>query len=69
LSNAGFESPSGTATATGFVALVLPMLPPHQTIPRPHSRVLHPFREPLHFIVMIVMSVISGTFSDTYKIL
>jgi hypothetical protein len=28
----------------------------------------HPFREPLQFIVMSVMSVISGTFPDTYGV-
>jgi hypothetical protein len=28
----------------------------------------HPFREPLQFIVMSVMSVIGGTFPDTYGV-
>jgi hypothetical protein len=28
---------------------------------------LLPFREPLHFIVIAVMSVMSGTFPDTYR--
>jgi hypothetical protein len=28
-----------------------------------------PFRKPLQFIVIIVMSVISGTFPDTYGVL
>jgi hypothetical protein len=32
LSNAGSSRLSGTATATGFVALVLPMLPAHRTL-------------------------------------
>ena len=28
----------------------------------------HPFREPLQFIVIAVMSVMSGTFPDTYRV-
>ena len=28
----------------------------------------HPFREPLQFIVIAVMSVMSGTFPDTYGV-
>jgi hypothetical protein len=31
-------------------------------------RVSHPFREPLQFIVIAVMSVMSGTFPDTYGV-
>jgi hypothetical protein len=41
------------------------MLPAHHTSSRPHSTVAHPFREPLQFIVIAVMSVISGAFPDT----
>jgi hypothetical protein len=65
LSNAGSLRPSGTATATGFVALVLPILSAHRTVSRLYSRVSHPFREPLQFIVIAVMS---GTFPDTYGV-
>jgi len=61
------EVPSGTATATGFVALVLPMLLAHQTISHLRSVPL-PFRDPLHFIVMSVMGVISGAFPHTYGV-
>jgi hypothetical protein len=49
--------------ASLFVALVLLMLPPIVHLPR----VPHPFREPLQFIVIAVMSVMSGTFPDTYR--
>jgi hypothetical protein len=41
------------------------MLPAHHTSSRPHSTVAHPFREPLQFIVIAVMSVMGGTFPDT----
>jgi hypothetical protein len=60
--------PNQTATATGFVALVLPILSTHRTVSRLYSRVSHPFREPLQFIVIAVMSVIGGTFPDTYGV-
>jgi hypothetical protein len=46
------------ASASPFVALTLPMLPAPSTISRLYSRVAHPFREPLHSIVMSVISVI-----------
>ena len=55
------------ASASRFVALVLPRLPPITHLPFP-DRVPHPFREPLQFIVIAVMSVMSGTFPDTYKV-
>jgi hypothetical protein len=42
-----------------FVVLTLPMLPVHHTSSRHHCRVPHPFREPLQFIVMSVIGVIS----------
>jgi hypothetical protein len=51
--------PNQTATATPLVALVLPMLPPISG----ECPIL--FRKPLQFIVIAVMSVISGTFPDT----
>jgi hypothetical protein len=44
------------------------MLPADHTISRPHNRVEHPFRDPLQFIVIAVMSVMSGTFPDTYGV-
>jgi|SRR5215211_226264 len=43
--------------ASLFVVLVLPMLPAHHTVSRPHSRVAHPFREPLRFTVTTVTVV------------
>jgi hypothetical protein len=52
----------------GFVALTLTMLPAHRTVSRLYSRVSHPIREPLQFIVIAVMSVMSGTFPDTYRV-
>ena len=63
--NAGSLRPSGTATATGFVALVLPMLPPIAPSLDLTAECRTPFREPLQFIVIAVMSVMSGTFPDT----
>jgi len=64
LSNAGSSRLSGTATATHFVALVLPLC----SRPSPISgECPTPFREPLHFIVIAVMSVMGGTFPDTYR--
>src|ERR687890_73560 len=42
VSNAGTYRPSGTATATGFVALVLPMLPPiAPSLGTPSSAMVH----------------------------
>ena len=66
--NTGSLRPSGTATATGFVALVLPMLPPHHTISHFRRDEYIAFREALQFIVITVMSVISGIFPDTYGV-
>jgi hypothetical protein len=43
-----------------------PMLPAHRTV---SAECRTPFREPLQFIVIAVMSVMSGTFPDTYGIL
>jgi hypothetical protein len=31
-------------------------------------QLLHPFRGPLRFIVISVISVMGGTFSDTYEV-
>jgi hypothetical protein len=39
--NTGSLRPSWTATATGFVALTLTMLPAHRTVSRLYSRVSH----------------------------
>jgi len=52
--------------ASLFVALVLPMLLAHRTVSHLQEECRHPFREPLQFIVIAVMSVMSGTFPDTY---
>jgi hypothetical protein len=59
LSNTGSLWPNQTATATGFVALALPRLPVHQIISHLRKEWRTPFREPLQFIVMSVMGVIS----------
>jgi hypothetical protein len=67
LSNTGSLWPSGTATATGFVALTLPLFPAHRKVSRLRREGRTPFREPLQFIVIAVMSVMSGTFPDTYR--
>jgi hypothetical protein len=53
----------------GLCRACAPMLPVHHTIPRPHSRVLHPFREPLQIIVITVISVMRDTFPDTYEVI
>jgi hypothetical protein len=45
--------------ASLFVALVLPMLPARRTVSRLRKECPTPFREPLQFIVMSVMGVIS----------
>src|SRR5215211_7201843 len=42
-----------------------PRAPAHRPVSRLYSRVSPPFREPLQFIVMAVMSVMSGAFPDT----
>ena len=61
------STPSFTP-ASLFDGLVVPMLPgPSQHLPVP-KRVAHPFREPLQFIVIAVMSVMSGAFPDTYRV-
>jgi hypothetical protein len=59
---------AGQATATGFVALVLPMFPPITPSLISKKSAATPFREPLQFIVIAVMSVMSGTFPDTYGV-
>jgi hypothetical protein len=63
--NTGSLRPSGTATATGFVALVLPYS--RHITPSLNSKksAATPFREPPQFIVIAVMSVMSGTFPDS----
>jgi hypothetical protein len=69
LSNPGSQRLSGTATATPFVALALPMLPAHRTISHLKIGCRHPFREPLQFSVITVMSVTSpGVFGDRHVI-
>src|SRR5918993_784794 len=54
--------------ASLFVALMLPMFLAHRTLSRLRRECRTPFREPLQFIVIAVMSVISGTFPDTYRV-
>src|SRR5829696_3031634 len=61
-----YYRPNQTATATGFVELVLPMLPPIAPSLISKKSAATSFREPLQFIVIAVMSVISDTFPDTY---
>ena len=53
--------------ASLFDGLVLPHVAAHRMISHLQKECGHPFREPLHFIVIAVMSVISGTFPDTYR--
>ncbi len=52
-------SGSGSIPASRFVGLVLPMLPANHTIYHLRKGWHAPFREPLGFIVMGVMIVIS----------
>jgi hypothetical protein len=52
----------------GLCRTYAPMLPVHHTISRPHSRVLHSFRETLRFIVITVISAMSGTFPNAYGV-
>jgi hypothetical protein len=47
---------------------VFPMLLAHRSMSRLRKECRHPFREPLQFIVIAVMSVMSGTFPDTYRV-
>jgi hypothetical protein len=51
--------------ASLFDGLVHPILSAHHSIYHLKIGCCHPFREPLQFIVIAVMSVISGTFPDT----
>jgi hypothetical protein len=50
-------------------ALTLPLLPAHRTISHLQKECSQPFREPLQFIVIAVMSVMSATFPYTYRFL
>jgi hypothetical protein len=45
-----------------------PHVPAHRTISHLQKECGHPFREPLQFIVIAVMSGMSGTFPDTYGV-
>jgi hypothetical protein len=45
-----------------------PILLAHHSIYHLQKECRHPFREPLQFIVITVMSVMSGTFPDTYGV-
>jgi hypothetical protein len=45
------------------------MLPAHHTTFHLRIEWRTPFRKPLQFIVIAVMSVIGGTFPDTYGVL
>jgi hypothetical protein len=55
----------GSGSASHVDGLTLPLLPAHRTISHLQKECGHPFREPLQFIVITVMSVIRGTFPDT----
>ena len=50
----------------GLCRACAPMLPAHRTVSAREGPT--PFREPLQFIVIAVMSVMSGTFPDTYGV-
>jgi hypothetical protein len=54
--------------ASLFDGLVLPHVPAHRMISHLQKECGHPFREPLHFIVIAVMSVMRGTFPYTYGV-
>jgi hypothetical protein len=66
--NTGSLRPSGTARASPFVGLALPILSAHHSIYRLKIGCRHPFRKPLQFNVIAVMSVMRGTFPDTYGV-
>ena len=51
-----------------FVALTLPMLPPIAPSLSSNKSAATPFRKPLLFIVIVVMSVMGGPFPDTYGV-
>ena len=52
----------------GLCRACTPHAPAHRAVSRLQGRVTHPFREPLHFIVIAVMSVMSGPFPYTYGV-
>jgi hypothetical protein len=51
----------GSGAASLFHGLMLPRLLAHRSISRLRKECRHPFREPLHFIVIAVMSVMVVT--------
>ena len=57
--NTGSLRPSGTDTATDFVALALPILSAHHSIYYLKIGCRHPYRKLLQIIVMSVIGVIS----------
>jgi hypothetical protein len=54
------------ASATPFVGLALPIRSTHHSIYHLKIGCRYPFRKPLQFIVITVMSVMRATFPDTY---
>ena len=53
----------------GLCRTCSPLLPAPRTVARLRREWCTPFREPLQFIVITVMNVMSGTFSYTYGVL
>jgi hypothetical protein len=53
---------SGRGSASHIDSLELSIFLAHHSISHLQKEYRHPFREPLQFIVIAVMSVISGTF-------
>src|SRR5215211_7181899 len=58
----------GSGSASLFDGLTLPLLPAITPSLISREECGHPFRELLQFIVIAVMSVMSGTFPDTYRV-
>jgi hypothetical protein len=58
---------SRRGAASHVDSFVLPIFLAHRTSPI-SGECPTPFREPLQFIVIAVMSVMSGTFPDTYGV-
>jgi hypothetical protein len=56
------------ASASPFIALTLPLFPAHARSLISEKSVATPFRESLQSIVIAVMSVMSGTFPNTYGV-
>jgi hypothetical protein len=52
----------------GLCRTYAPIAPAHRANSHLRKEWRTPFREPLQFIVIAVMSVMSGTFPDTYRV-